>query len=113
MPVQRRRLAMKTKLDIVTKPLADEALEACRAKGHNRRKPEQVLRRGIVTKSFPFAVVIVLAALVLAACGGGGDGAPANAALSAIALGSPPPDGAGGADPGAPAGDSMGNSNDM
>lgn len=112
MPVQRRRLAMKTKLDIVTKPLADEALEACRAKGHNRRKPEQVLRRGIVTKSFPFAVVIVLAALVLAACGGGDD-APANAASSAIAPGSPPPDGAGGADPGAPAGDSMGNSNDM
>ena len=113
MPVQRRRLAMKTKLDIVTKPLADEALAACRAKGHNRRKPEQVLRRGIVTKSFPLAVVIVLASLVLVACGGGGDGAPANAASSAIAPGSLPAGGAGGPDPGAPAAESMSNSTDM
>ena len=112
MPVQRRRLAMKTKLDIVTKPLADEALEACRPKGHNRRKPEQVLRRGIVTKSFPFAVVIVLAALALAACGGGDD-APANAASSAIAPGSQPAGGTGGPDPGAPAAESMSNSTDM
>ena len=104
---------MKTKLDIVTKPLADEALEACRPKGHNRRKPEQVLRRGIVTKSFPLAVVIVLASLVLVACGGGGDGAPANAASSAIAPGSLPAGGAGGPDPGAPAAESMSNSTDM
>ena len=104
---------MKTKLDIVTKPLADEALAACRAKGHNRPKPEQVLRRGIVTKSFPLAVVIVLAALVLVACGGGGDGAPANAASSASAPDPLPAGDAGGVDPGAPAGDSMGNSTDM
>jgi len=103
---------MKTKLGIVTNPLVAEALAACGAKGDNRYKAEQILRIGIVTKSFPFPVVMVVAALALAACGGG-DGAPANAASSAIAPGSQPAGGTGGPDPGAPAAESMSNSTDM